>query len=378
MDLKNFKAGAYKQQFKYKSFSPSIINKDWQISNSSLVNLLSEANIKLGELNAFSQLVPDINFFIMMHVSKEATTSSRIEGTQTNIEEALQKEEYIAPEKKNDWMEVQNYIKAMNDAIANLQTLPLSNRLLKKTHYTLLQSVRGENKMPGEFRTSQNRIGGSSINDAYFIPSHFEELPELMSDLEKFINSETYPLPHLIRIGMAHYQFETIHPFLDGNGRIGRLLITLYLVSKELLLKPTLYLSAFFEKHKSLYYDNLTRARTNNDITQWLKFFLEGIKQTSENSIQTFKEIIKLRQEIESRDILTLGKKTKLARQFVQHLYSNPIVDSQNVASSLSINPSTAFRLIEDFVRLNILKEMTGFQRNRIFAFEKYIRLFEG
>jgi Fic family protein len=378
MDLKNFKAGVHKQQFQYKSFSPSIINIDWQISDSSLVNLLSEANIKLGELNAFSQLVPDITFFIMMHVRKEATTSSRIEGTQTNIEEVLQKEEYIAPEKKNDWQEVQNYIKAMNDAIANLQTLPLSNRLLKKTHSTLLQSVRGEHKMPGEFRTSQNWIGGSSINDAFFIPPSFEELPELMSDLEKFINAETYPLPHLIRVGMAHYQFETIHPFLDGNGRIGRLLITLYLVSKELLTKPTLYLSAFFEKHKSLYYDNLTRARTHNDITQWLKFFLEGIKQTSENSIQTFKEIIKLRQEIEFRDILTLGKKTKLAQQFVQHLYSNPIVDSQNVASSLSINPSTAFRLIEDFVRLNILKEITGFQRNRIFAFEKYIRLFEG
>ena len=377
MELKNFKAGKYKQQFQYKSFSPNPINIAWEISDRNLIHLLSQADIKLGELNAFSQLIPDIDFFIMMHVSKEATTSSRIEGTQTNIEEVLQKEENIAPEKKNDWHEVHNYITAMNEAIIDLQTLPLSARLLKKTHQILLQGVRGEQKMPGEFRGSQNWIGGASINDALFVPPHFEEVPELISDLEKFINNETIPLPHLIKIGIAHYQFETIHPFLDGNGRIGRLLITLYLVSKGLLIRPTLYLSAFFEKHKSLYYDNLTRVRTNNDLTQWLKYFLEGIKQTSENSIQTFKEIIKLRQEIEQHSILTLGKKTKLAQQFINYLYSNPVVDSQSVASALSINSSTAFRLIEDFIKLNILKEMTGLRRNRIFSFTRYIQLFE-
>jgi Fic family protein len=377
MELKNFKAGKYKQHFQYKSFSPNPVNIAWEISDRSLIHLLSEADIKLGELNAFSQLIPDIDFFIMMHVSKEATTSSRIEGTQTNIAEVLQKEEYIAPEKKNDWQEVHNYITAMNEAILDLQTLPLSARLMKKTHQTLLQGVRGKQKMPGEFRSSQNWIGGASINDAFFIPPHFEEVPELISDLEKFINNETIPLPHLIKIGIAHYQFETIHPFLDGNGRIGRLLITLYLVSKGLLIKPTLYLSAFFEKYKSLYYENLTRVRTHNDLTQWLKYFLEGIKQTSENSIQTFKEIIKLRQEIEQHSILTLGKKTKLAQQFINYLYSNPVVDSQSVASALLINSSTAFRLIEDFIKLNILKEMTGLKRNRIFSFTRYIQLFE-
>jgi len=378
MELKNFKAGKYKQQFQHKSFSPNPVNIAWEISDRSLIHLLSEADLKLGELNAFSQLVPNIDFFIMMHVSKEATTSSRIEGTQTNIEEVLQKEEYIAPEKKNDWREVHNYITAMNEAILDLQTLPLSSRLMKKTHQILLQGVRGEQKMPGEFRSSQNWIGGASINDAFFIPPHFDEVPELISDLEKFINNETIPLPHLIKIGIAHYQFETIHPFLDGNGRIGRLLITLYLVSKGLLIKPTLYLSAFFEKHKSLYYDNLTRVQTHNNLTQWLKYFLEGIKQTSENSIQTFKEIIKLRQEIEQHSILTLGKKTKLAQQFINYLYSNPVIDGQSVATALDINSSTAFRLIDDFVKLNILKEMTGLKRNRIFSFIRYIQLFEG
>ncbi|KAF0123031.1 MAG: fic [bacterium] len=377
MDISGFIAGSYKQQYQYKSFLPNPVNIDWQISNSSLINLLSEADIKLGELNAFSQLVPDIDFFIRMHVSKEATTSSRIEGTQTNIAEALQKAEYINPEKRDDWEEVQNYIIAMNEAIQELAVLPLSNRLLRKTHLTLLQGVRGKYKQPGDFRTSQNWIGGASLSDAVFIPPHHEELSALMSDFEKFLHNRNNPLPHLIRIGIAHYQFETIHPFLDGNGRIGRLLITLYLVSNGLLTRPTLYLSAFFEKNKSLYYDNLTRVRTHNDLTQWLKFFLEGIKQTAQNSTETFKAIIALRQEIEHRDILTLGKKTKLAQKFIHFLYSKPITDSQEVAKQMAVNPSTALRLIEDFIRLGILKEITGFRRNRIFVFDKYLHLFE-
>lgn len=377
MDISGFIAGSYKQQYQYKSFLPNPVNIHWQISDSSLINLLSEADIKLGELNAFSQLVPDIDFFIRMHVSKEATTSSRIEGTQTNIAEALQKAEYVNPEKRDDWEEVQNYIRAMNEAIQELAALPLSNRLLRKTHFTLLQGVRGKYKQPGDFRTSQNWIGGASLSDAVFIPQHHEELPALMSDFEKFLHSRNNPLPHLIRISIAHYQFETIHPFLDGNGRIGRLLITLYLVSNGLLTRPTLYLSAFFEKNKSLYYDNLSRVRTHNDLTQWLKFFLEGIKQIAQNSTETFKAIIALRQEIEHRDILTLGKKTKLAQKFIHFLYSKPITDSQEVAKQMAVNPSTALRLIEDFIRLGILKEITGFRRNRIFVFDKYLHLFE-
>ncbi|NLA75134.1 MAG: Fic family protein, partial [Deltaproteobacteria bacterium] len=216
MDIKDFKSGVYKQQYKYKSFTPSPVNIEWQISDSALINLLSEADIRLGELNAFSQLAPDIDFFISMHVSKEATTSSRIEGTQTNITEALQKVDYIDPEKRDDWEEVQNYIKAMNQAIFSLDKLPLSNRLLRDTHKTLLEGVRGRHKQPGEFRKSQNWVGGVSLNDAVFIPPHHDDLPELLSDFEKFLNNVNNPLPHLIRIGIAHYQFETIHPFLDG------------------------------------------------------------------------------------------------------------------------------------------------------------------
>ncbi len=375
MDTKNFNSGNYKSQYKYKSFNPNFVNTDWQISNSDLTMLLSRADIKLGELNAFSQLIPNVDFFIKMHVMKEGTKSSRIEGTQTNIDEALQKQEYILPENKDDWQEVHNYVNAMNQAIGQLEKLPISNRLIRQAHQELMRGVRGKHKLPGEYRTSQNWIGGSSLNDAVFIPPHHEDLPDLMSDLEKFIHNENIPVPDLIKIGIAHYQFETIHPFLDGNGRIGRLLITLYLVSKGLLVKPTLYLSDYFEKNKLLYYDNLTRVRTHNDLEQWLKFFLEGVRQTAGNSIQTFRSIIVLRNKCEKK-IMTLGKKIIIARSFLQNLYSKPVTDSQDVAESLKMNITTALRLIEDFERLGILKEITGFKRNRLFAFDQYIQIF--
>ncbi len=375
MNISNFKSGELVQRYQYQSFEPAQINKAWMIDNADLQLLLSKADIKLGELNAFSQLIPDVDFFIKMHILKEGTKSSRIEGTQTNIDDAVQKEEYIEPEKKDDWQEVQNYVDAMNQSIKALDKLPLSNRLLKQAHKTLMRGVRGERKTPGDFRKSQNWIGGASLRDAIFIPPHQDSVDNLMADLEKFLHNENDSIPQLIKIGIAHYQFETIHPFLDGNGRIGRLLITLHLVSSELLTKPTLYLSDFFEKNKSLYYDNLTRVRTHNDLTQWLKFFLEGVRSTSENSIQTFKNIIKLRSDLENK-IAKHGKQQMLAREFLQHLYSNLTVDSSDVARVLKINLSTALRLIDDFVKLKILVEITGRKRNRIFAFEPYIKLF--
>ena len=376
MDIKDFKSGEYRQQYQYQSFLPSQVNHAWSLNDADVQGLLSQADRKLGELNAFSQLVPDVEFFIRMHVRKEATTSSRIEGTQTNIEEALQKVENIAPEKRDDWEEVQNYVAAMNQAIASLEKLPLSGRLLKETHRTLLQGVRGAHKLPGEFRTSQNWIGGASLKSAVFIPPHHKDVPDLMADMERFLNDQSQPVPDLIKIGIAHYQFESIHPFLDGNGRIGRLLITLYLVSTGLLVKPSLYLSAFFEQYRQVYYDTLSRARTHNDLTQWLKFFLEGIWQTSENSIQTFKAIIALRAAWE-REVMTLGKKTKLAQAALHLLYSKPVVDGQDFAAGLEVNISTALRLIDDLVRLGILRESTGQKRNRVFVFRKYVALFE-
>ncbi len=373
--ITEFKAGSWEKNFQFNSFLPNEINTEWIVDDPALVKLLSEANIRLGELNAFSMLVPDVDFFIKMHVSKEAVKSSHIEGTQTNMEEALQKEEDISPEKRNDWLQVHNYTQAMNASITGLSDLPLSNRMLRNAHSLLMQGARGSEKAPGDFRTSQNWIGGASIRDAVFIPPHQDRVPELMSDLEKFLHNDQISTPDLIKIGIAHYQFETIYPFLDGNGRIGRLLITLYLMHCNILVKPTLYLSDFFEKNKSLYYDNLMRARTHNNLLQWLKFFVEGVKQTSENSIDTFKNIISMRTHVE-KVILGLGKKSMLAKNLLEFLYVSPIADSPEIAAHLGVNITTANRLIADFIRLGILVETTGYKRNRLFAFEQYLSLF--
>ena len=246
MDIKDFIAGAYKKGYQYEYFLPEKINHSFYWTDETINELLEKASLKLGELNSYSRFVPDPDLFIIMHVWKEAVISSRIEGTQTNIKEALSNEENINPEKRDDWKEVNNYVKAMNMAINEFKNLPLSLRLIKETHKILLSSVRGEYKNPGEFRRSQNWVGGASLSDAVFIPPSIEELNELMNDFELFMHNQEIKLPHLIRIAILHYQFETIHPFLDGNGRIGRLIITLYLVANGILNKPLLYLSGIF------------------------------------------------------------------------------------------------------------------------------------
>ncbi len=376
MNIEDFIAGKEISQYKYKSFSPEKINHEWIISNPEINNLLAEANRLIGELNAYSQIIPDVDFFISMHILKEATTSSKIEGTKTNMEEALVSEEDIDPEMRDDWAEVQNYIRAINQSIDELKNLPVSNRLIKMIHKTLLSGVRGKHKIPGEFRRSQNWIG-STLNDAIFIPPHHSEIPDLMGDLENFINNEDIKVPHLIRIAIVHYQFETIHPFLDGNGRLGRLLVTLYLVSKGVLKKPSLYLSDFFEKNKGYYYDNLMVVRISNNLSQWLKFFLVGVIETSKSSIQVFKDIISLREEIYNQKLPKLGSKTVKGQRLIQQLFQNPIIDARQAAFVLKSSPSTANRLIAQFVDLGILTELTGYKRNRKYIFKKYFDLFK-
>jgi Fic family protein len=376
MNLKNFKSGVYRQQFQYKSFTPAPVNHLWIWDDPKINTLLEQATRALGELNAFSLIVPDVDLFIRMHIIKEANTSSRIEGTATSMDEAvLPKKEEIAPEKRDDWEEVQNYVKAMNEAIAELERLPLSNRLLLKTHATLLQGVRGHHKTPGEFRRSQNWIGGTSISDAVFIPPHNDEIPELMSDLEKFWHNEEIDVPHLVRIAISHYQFETIHPFLDGNGRVGRLLITLYLVSNKLLAKPSLYLSDYFEKNKGAYYDALTRVRVSHDLGHWIKMFLVAVIATAEKGQQTFQEILALRNEVEGK-IICMGRRAKNGQRLLTTLYRRPMINTAAVSKELGISQVSADQLVKSFVDAGILKELTGFKRNRLFQFSRYFKLF--
>jgi Fic family protein len=375
MKFETFKAGVWKPRYEYKSFEPVLVNHAWYWEDPIVNTLLESANRALGELNAFSLIVPDIDLFIQMHVVKEAQTSSGLEGTQPGIDEALMPEEQIKPEKRDDWREVRNYIDAMNDAIAELKNLPLSNRLLKHSHEILMRGVRGEHKQPGEFRTSQNWIGGSSLKDAVFIPPQQDGVPDLMGDLEKFWHNNEISVPHLIRLAISHYQFETIHPFCDGNGRIGRLLVPLYLVSHGLLEKPSLYLSAFFERNRSSYYDALMRVRVSNDLIHWVNFFLNGVAETATNGRKVFLQVLVLRNDVEQA-ILGLGKRVVNAKQALNLLYRKPIVYAADLDKELSISTPTANALINDFKKLEILKEITGLQRGRVYSFDRYLKLF--
>ncbi len=376
MDIKDFKAGLYRKEYEYRYFLPEKINHSFFWTDEVINELLEKASLKLGELNSFSRFVPDTDMFIIMHIFKEAVVSSRIEGTKTNIEEALIEEKEIGPERRDDWKEVNNYVNALNTAIEELKTLPLSNRLIKNTHKILLSSGRGGRKNPGEYRQSQNWIGGASFADAVFIPPAHTELPELMSDLEFFLHNSEIKVPHLVKVAIAHYQFETIHPFLDGNGRIGRLLITLYLVSSGMLNKPLLYLSEFFEKNKTLYYDNLTFVRSKNDLGQWIKFFLTGIIQTAENSVATLMKITDLKAVIEKERILRMGKRSKQGIEFLHQLFRKPVVTIKDVQAMTGLSPKAANDLVKAFVEQKILIETSGYQRNRVFVFDEYVRMF--
>ncbi len=374
--MKNFKAGISISQGYYKSFQPEEINREWLLEDMELLSLLSRADRQLGRLDMYSEHIPDIELFISMHVLKEATQSSRIEGTQTKIEEAILSKEEISSEKRDDWEEVQNYISAMNQAIAMLKNIPFSSRLIKETHRVLLQGVRGEHKSPGTFRTSQNWIGGASISDAVFVPPIHTSIGALMGDLEKFTHNDTYYLPDLIKIGIIHYQFETIHPFLDGNGRVGRLLITLYLVDKGILKKPILYLSDFFERNKSLYYDNLMRARTHHNLKQWLKFFLVGVIETAQDGVKTFDEILKLKAQYET-EIQRFGARATNLLKVLNHLFIKPIIDVPGIMDTTNVSQRTAYHIIHDLENMGIIKEVTGSKRGKVYLFKQYLNLFK-
>ena len=375
MNIKDFKSGTLRQEYQYKSFLPEFINHTFTWDDPQINTMLENATRALGELNAFTRIVPNVDMFIQMHITKEANTSSKIEGTKTEMDEVLIAKEQINPEKRDDWQEVRNYVDAMNMAIKELENIPISNRLIRNIHETLLNSVRGASKQPGEFRKSQNWIGGASLATAYFIPPHHDKVNELMGDLEKFLHNEEIFVPHLIKIAIAHYQFETIHPFLDGNGRIGRLLVPLYLVSNGLLKKPSLYLSDFIEKNKSAYYEALTNVRNTNDIIHWIKFFLEAVIVTANSGVEIFQDILSLKQEMDIL-IVEFGKKAHNASKLIELLYQKPIISINDIIAPLGGSKPTANTLVKEFEEKDILKEITGFERNKLFVFERYMAIY--
>ncbi len=373
--MKEYKAGTYILHKGYKPFSPSFIHDDIDWNLEELAPLLQDASLWLGKLNSYADLIPNIEFFIKMYATKEATNSNRIEGTRTTFEDAITPVEQIKPELRDDWHEVQNYIQAINYSIDRLEELPISMRLIKEAHKILLQGVRGEHKTPGEIRKTQNWIGGSSLKDAFFIPPEPNMLPDLLTDIEKFLHNENLQVPEIIKAGIAHYQFETIHPFLDGNGRTGRLLIILYLISTGLLNKPVLYISDFFERNRMSYYDSLSMVKQTDNMTQWLKFFLSGIIETSKNSIRTFDEIIELKKESENK-LAKIGKKAINGQRLLELLYSQPKVNAQIISKELNLSIVSVNSLVKTFIEIGILEEKTGMSRNRYYVFEDYINIF--
>jgi Fic family protein len=373
--MDNFSAGHGLRTQGYTAFIPSFINRKWSITDQALLAKLSKADRYIGRLDSFSSLV-DMDLYTKMHVTKEATLSSRIEGTRTNVRENLMEREDVVAEKRDDWEEVQNYIAAMQEATSLLRELPFSSRLIRRTHAVLMKGVRGQHKAPGTYRTSQNWIGGGSLSKATFIPPPHTYVQELMGDLELFANDDRNPMPDLLKVALIHYQLETIHPFLDGNGRVGRLLITLYLIDRKILTQPVLYLSAYFERHRQMYYDRLTAVREQNDLLGWFHFFLDGVLDTAISGVETFRSIIQLRNSFETR-LASLGNRQWNAQRLLTQMFSQPVLSVSEMATILGASPPTVYTLVADLEQLGLLEEITGGKRGKLYAMREYLALFE-
>lgn len=376
MKLEEYKAGKYIKINDYNAFIPSKINCNWGWDDTKLDKLLADANRQIGELNAYSLLIPNVDLYIKMHIKIEANKSSRIEGTRTTVEEDLLDISDINPEKRDDWEEVQNYVKATNYGVEKIKEgFPVCTGLIREIHKILMQGVRGEHKMPGEFRISQNWIGGNMPSNAIYVPPPHMEISECLTDFEKFINNDKIDTPDLIKIAILHYQFESIHPFLDGNGIIGRLLIPLYIQSKGMLDKSCLYISDYIERNKSVYYDMLTRVRTHNDMISWIKFFLKAVIETSKIAKDKFRSVVELTMQMD-RMLMDLPVMPDNARKVLDVLYNEPIVSRKRIIESTGMKFTTLVGVINALREKNILIETTGYSRNQVFAFQRYIDLF--
>jgi Fic family protein len=359
----------------YKAFVPNLLPLEIKI-DSVLQNLLSKADLALGRLDGIAEILPDVDFFIFMYIRKEATLSSQVEGTRATFSDVLKAEAKIKDyEIHSDVDEIINYIHAMNYGLKRLQTLPLSLRLIREIHRILLSGVRSQGRNPGEFRISQNWVGGATIQTASFVPAPPNGLLPLLDNLEKFLHDPP-SLPTLVKIGLIHSQFENIHPFLDGNGRIGRLLVTFYLCQQGILRRPLLYLSEFFKTHRQNYYDKLNAVHEKDDIEGWLKFFVEGVAITSDKAVETTRKILNLR-ENDLQKVLSLGRTTERGKRLFDSLYKMPLVRVKTVEKITGLKNPNALALVSKFIKLGILKETTGQKRNRIFSYQNYINLFE-
>lgn len=377
------KTGKYISHGLYKTFQPRLLNEPVDIADVRINMLLADAMRYLGELNAYSQLVPDIDYFIRMHIAKEATTSSKIEGTKTNLQDVIQDDKEsraeLDAEQRDDLEEVQNYIKAVNSAIDKLVDLPLANHLIYETHAILLSGVRGYTRAPGQIRRTQNWIGGGGdISTAVFVPPSPETLNDLLSDLEKYWHNDSESVPVLIKMALAHYQFETIHPFLDGNGRMGRLIISLQLIDKKILLKPALYISDYLERNRTSYYDALERVRIAGDYNHWIRFFLGAIVETARDARNTLSQIVLLKEIYleRIRSSKLSAHRQQNTRNLLTMMYGQPIVTIRQVQEMLGCSWQTACDLVGEMEKLSILKEMTSDKKNRKFMLKEYFDLF--
>lgn len=378
-DLRH-RAGCYvSQPTGYRAFIPAVLPPVPPIQLAGeLQSLLSLADRALGRLDGSIQTLPNPDLFVFMYVRKEAVLSSQIEGTQSSLQDLLAAEAHVlSPDRPKDVDEVVNYVAAMNYGLERLNELPLSVRLIKEIHERLLQGVRGARLTPGELRRSQNWTGpgGCTLSGATFVPPPPHEVPGALGALETFLHSES-DLPQLIQIGLAHAQFETIHPFLDGNGRIGRLLITFLLCQREMILKPVLYLSHYFKQYRAEYYEHLQAVRDHGHWEQWLAFFLRGINSVSHEATETARRILALREDHRSAVTTHLGRAAGNGHRVLESLYQRPILSVAEVQSLTGTTFTAANSLVSRLVKLGILHEATGYKRNRVFRYQPYIAIF--
>lgn len=365
----------------YRAFMPAPLPPHPPIPlNGPIQRLLSDADLALGRLDGCIQILPNPDWFVYMYVRKEAVLSSQIEGTQSSLQDLLAAEASIyAPQRPSDVAEVVNYVAAMNHGLERLRNLPVSVRLIREIHERLLHGVRGANLTPGELRTSQNWIGpaGCTLSTATFVPPPPHEVADALGQLERFLHDDDIDLPFLIRIGLAHAQFETIHPFLDGNGRTGRLLITFLLCENGVLRKPVLYLSHYFKKHRQRYYDLLQATRDVGDWEAWITFFLEGVREVSNEAAETARRILALREQHRTEIAVQMGRAAGNGHRILEYLYQRPIVSVNEVKDLIGTTYAAANTLVDRMARAGILVEITGQARNRLFQYAPYVRLFQ-